>query len=68
LYAVNSLKKAKDLNKDFMEFKKENQRIYNLQHKEITANIQRLNKEFSDIKSKMRNSEYTNYCIFIYSK
>ena len=51
-----------------MEFKKENQKIYNNQHKEIAANIQRLNREFNDIKAKMRNGEYTNYCIFIYDK
>ena len=68
VFAQNSLKRAKDLNKEFSEFKKENQKIYNNQHKEIAANIQRLNKEFGDIKAKMRNGEYTNYYIFIYDK
>lgn len=66
--AANSLKYTKELAKEYVEFKKENQKVFNNQHKEITANIHRLNKEFGDIKSKMRNSEYANYCIFIYSK
>ena len=41
---------------------------YKIQHNEIQANKERLQREFQDIRNKMRNSEYTNYCIFIYSK
>lgn len=65
--AASSWKYAMQLRKEFAKFKVENTKTYNAVHKEINANIKRLNKEFADIKA-MRNSEYINYCIFISSK
>ena len=65
--ATKSWKYVQELRKDFNEFKIENQKKFNSQHKEINANIKRLNKEFAEIKA-LRNAEYINYCIFINSK
>ncbi len=65
--ATKSWKVVQDLREDFKEFKKGIESKYNLQNKEINANIKRLNKELSEIKA-LRNAEYINYCIFINSK
>ena len=65
--ATKSWKVVQDLREDFEKFKKGIDTKYNLQNKEINANIKRLNKELSEIKA-LRNAEYINYCIFINSK
>lgn len=65
--ASKSWKVVQDLRKDYKSFELKNQNKFNLENKEITSNIRRLNKELAEIKA-IRNAEYVNYCIFINSK